>query len=314
MNGPVGLNQFNQTHAGNNEESVGIGDFLGNGVVPLSALHINTNFFNTYPNLLSYPLGEVFRTDCPQDFPSYWRMHRGGRQYGMIYSPVLNSFLQPDNDFHIEATQQDFIIHAVGWAGTLNTNVPALAQRIRVTSDMGFDINQHLLPNATKTVIEHGGGDPLMKWPRAMLNLGTEGIIGNSSLGGWRKWMDVGVYGIYGTDNMYVGIKSEPPGIVWGDKEDAVISWGDNDNTTLCCGPDHLRFIFATTLGLNTAQESQIDGLEVARFTPAGFMGIGNFTLGTHGGGSGVDPARRLEIYDQHWVSHGSAAPQFNFT
>jgi hypothetical protein len=79
---------YGQTDPGINIESIGIGDFngLGSPNYPLSALHINTNLF-TGINAPSYAsLGEVFRTDCPEDISTYWRMHRGGVEYGMLYS------------------------------------------------------------------------------------------------------------------------------------------------------------------------------------------------------------------------------------
>lgn len=71
---------YDQCDENNNIESVGIGDFNGNGVAPLSALHINTNFLGYLPNNASYNLGEVFRTDAP-NIATHWRMFRGGTQY-----------------------------------------------------------------------------------------------------------------------------------------------------------------------------------------------------------------------------------------
>jgi hypothetical protein len=69
-------------------ESIGIGDFAGNTVVPLSALHINTNFLP--PALPTFAAGEVFRTDCPRDASTFWRMERiysgAPTEYGMLYS------------------------------------------------------------------------------------------------------------------------------------------------------------------------------------------------------------------------------------
>ncbi len=59
---PTGPNFFGQTDPALPTESIGIGDFNGNAAVPLSALHINSNWL---PASLNFGAGEVFRTDCP---------------------------------------------------------------------------------------------------------------------------------------------------------------------------------------------------------------------------------------------------------
>lgn len=112
---------------------------------------------------------------------------------------------------------------------------------------------------------------------------------------------------------LYTGLKVEPH--PFNDNYDAVISWGDNTAGQSCCGPDNLRFIFTATLNSNSNPESLADGSEIARMTPEGFVGIGNFTLPGAGGGSGIQPLRRLEVYDQRFNGNTPAsAPQLRLT
>lgn len=108
--------------------------------------------------------------------------------------------------------------------------------------------------------------------------------------GGWRDWMETGVFMCENTDNMYVGLKHESS-----DHNDAVISWGDGLGGNPSFGPDNLRFIFAEYCieSPNDPVATGPNGLEVMRITPPGLTGIGTsfFT-------SGIQPARRLEIHD----------------
>jgi hypothetical protein len=92
---------------------------------------------------------------------------------------------------------------------------------------------------------------------------------------------------------MYVGLKREPGFIpAQNDRYDAVINWGDNQNNlggAANIGPDNLRFIFTSTIGLGGGDpvSQSNDGLEVMRMIPNkattlpnsnfGMVGIGNF-------------------------------------
>lgn len=115
--------------------------------------------------------------------------------------------------------------------------------------------------------------------PRSLVHIGGPAAIP----GGVRNWMNVGYLSTYGTDNMYVGLKEEGT-----DRQDAVISWGDNQlNATGNAGPDNLRFIFTRgTSSPGTASAGAENGQEVARFTPScatcpvdvASMGIGDFS------------------------------------
>ncbi len=100
-----------------NTRSIGIGNFSSGGSVPLSALHINANYLSVSP---AFAQGEVFRTDCPSGLATYWRMHRGGIQYGLFFN---------NNDSHlgIEATQ-----------GDLYFNTGGANQRVRILGTNGY--------------------------------------------------------------------------------------------------------------------------------------------------------------------------------
>ena len=69
-------NKWGQTNttAPNNVQSIGIGDFIGNTTHPISALHINTNWL---PTNGAFGLGEVFRTQAPDNVTQAWRMLYG---------------------------------------------------------------------------------------------------------------------------------------------------------------------------------------------------------------------------------------------
>lgn len=107
-------NNFNQLDENNAIESVGIGDFNGNGIFPSSALHIGTNFMGYLPNNTLFSLGEVFRTTCPADISTYWRMERitgdNPVEYGMLYTlgaaEEVEIFPNASSDFGIHFYMQ----------------------------------------------------------------------------------------------------------------------------------------------------------------------------------------------------------------
>ncbi|MEZ4936607.1 MAG: tail fiber domain-containing protein [Crocinitomicaceae bacterium] len=141
--------------------------------------------------------------------------------------------------------------------------------------------------NYTRVGISHNGQNPIER-PMSLLHLGydiSSGIVGTTA-DGWRDWMDVGTFTAEGSDNMYVGLKSEG-----NDRKDAIINWGDNQPATGGDGPDYLRFIFTSTTtslgGNGDPVATSNDGLEVMRLDPqngqtyaynnSGMVGIGDF-------------------------------------
>jgi len=131
----------------------------------------------------------------------------------------------------------------------------------------------------------------------SLLNLGTDVPIYSSpdDYAGWRYWMDVGTYMNFQSDNMYVGLKQEGQT----DRLDAVINWGDNITQSQESNVQNLRFIF-TSIGklANSYSDSPSatwHGLETARITSKGNMGIGDFY---NNNVPIADPICRLEILD----------------
>lgn len=175
----------------------------------------------------------------------------------------------------------------------------AFTERMRITHGPGgpppFTQN-----NMTKVSISYGGTPVLapITDPLAMLNLG-EGILINSL--GNRSWMEVGTHMVKASDQMYVGIKNEST-LTHPDRGTAVINWGDNPTPGF--GPDMLKFIFTGGYipGSSVARNTQ-DGLEIARMTAYGNVGIGpgwdNAT---------ILPKRRLDLFDNA-ASGGAGTP-----
>ncbi|NQX98699.1 MAG: tail fiber domain-containing protein, partial [Flavobacteriales bacterium] len=183
------------------------------------------------------------------------------------------------------------------------TNVDPLntRERMRVTSinaptelaNGGYGLNNpaNLPGNRTRVSISHNPANPVTR-PLSLLHLGyNTGAVGNGTIDGWRDWMDIGTFTSNGTDNMYVGLKQETGGLPASDRNDAVVSWGDNGGNNPLNGPDNLRFIFTETQTSTipgNAPATSNDGLEIARMEPAlattltapnfGMMGIGDFT------------------------------------
>lgn len=132
--------------------------------------------------------------------------------------------------------------------------------------------------NLTRLGISLDPGAPITT-PHSLVHMGASATIAQ----GARSWMNVGTLTAFGSDNMYVGLKSEGT-----DRQDAVISWGDNQvNATGNAGPDNLRFIFTRAPSSpGTASSGTDNGQEVARFIPAcptcpvdvASMGIGDFS------------------------------------
>ena len=154
----------------------------------------------------------------------------------------------------------------------------------------GYGVNNPagLNGNLTRVAISHNPQSPVTR-PLSLLHLGYN--TGANSLfptatDGWRNWMDIGMFVSNGTDNTYLGLKQETG--IGGDRQDAVLNWGDNDASNPLFGPDNLRFIFtSTTTGSGNSPANSNNGLETARISPAaattmgtnfGMMGIGDFS------------------------------------
>jgi Chaperone of endosialidase/Secretion system C-terminal sorting domain len=149
-----------------------------------------------------------------------------------------------------------------------------------------------LTANTTRVSISYDPNIPVTR-PLSLLHLGyNTGLVGIGITDGWRSWMDIGTFTSNGTDNMYIGLKQEVGIFPANDRQDAVVSWGDNNGVNPLNGPDNLRFIFTQTqTGFGNTPANTNNGLEVARMEPQiastiavpnplnfGMMGIGDFS------------------------------------
>ena len=259
--------------------------------------------------------------------------------------PVFTTALPPQNRLHVNAEEEESVFMQVsnaggtgqagtdgmliGYASTNTNNREALisqqendrltfysnsGERMRIMQigalNGGININPGGLPNnTTRVAISHNPALPVTR-PLSLLHLGYDAGIVSATPGatdGWRSWMDIGMFVSNGTDNTFIGLKEEPAFL--GDRQDAVINWGDNQSTgtPFPNGPDNLRFIFtATTTGSGTTAPANLqDGLEGGRMTPTlntgiftGFGGDPTATIGNPYGPAGADqnPTATLEV------------------
>ncbi|MBL7951820.1 MAG: tail fiber domain-containing protein [Flavobacteriales bacterium] len=203
--------------------------------------------------------GEVFRTDAPTANSTYWRMFRGGTQYGLLYN------LTGSNDFNAKvlpsagnlwlrnSLDNGVRLNAGTLTATIGTYSPSLSSFVGIGPNSG--------------IIGTQGA-----WARLHLDDGGTVITGC-----YRPWMKNGIYMSGNNDMMYVGQLFR----AGADESDAVVAWGDNAASP--AGPDHLRFLF---------MGDGLEGQEVTRIMGNGNYGIGNFD------GAGVQPTERVDVLD----------------
>ncbi|MFN3874758.1 MAG: tail fiber domain-containing protein [Flavobacteriales bacterium] len=114
---------------------------------------------------------------------------------------------------------------------------------------------------------------------RLHLHDGTTNVLQVS----YRPWMDNGITCTTNGDQMYIGHKVEPGT----DQTSAVIQWGDNDAPA--AGPDVLKFLFTSAFTGGSGSSSS-DGLELGRFHPQGWLGLGNWQA------AAAQPNERLDL------------------
>lgn len=220
-------------------------------------------------------------------------------------TPGAGDFVGSTNGVSLKLkTEQNQPIHFYtnsGAATLLNNKMSIMRRIINTTEHAGIGI--------------HWVGTNPITNPRSILHLGND-YLGIGNIGGWRTWMDVGTFCGLQSDFAFFGIMAFD-GDTTGhqaDHNDAVVLWGDNEDPA-DDGADNLRFIFSAPM-TQTANDwqTQYSALETGRFEPHGRLGIGNFTANAWGGGSGIQPLRRLEVYDEHLNTTLAAAPQLRLT
>jgi hypothetical protein len=277
-------NNFTQTDQTSDIESVGIGDFANAGFYPASALHINTNYFTGLPNPISYSpasFGEVFRTDCPNDLVTYWRMFRGATLYGNIWN-------NGDNHFIVEAPVGNLLLNSQG-TGTSATSI----ERMRLSSGPGGNSTGGWdnTNDGTEVIINRRAGSPPMFFPQANLNIGSD--LNSYASGGRRPWQEVGTYYNFDSDHMYTGLLD-----MGNNRKDAVVNFGDDPAHNGEASTQNLRFIFTQYPHLSGTTDPydgrRTQGLEIARMAADGNVGIGSLFTTT------LQPVRRLEVVDDN--------------
>ena len=254
------------TQPPNQITSIGIGDFRSPNVAPNARLHVN-NFRLDQPN--GTLNGFLFRTDGNSSVENRWQLFTGA------------TATSTNEKFKLFVPANSLNIGLQASTGAMFFNTGGANERMRIFQGITAPSGS---TNQTRVAIHDDPASPVTQ-PVSWLHIGANGSTGSGGIiGGQRNWMERGIFMGYASDNMFLGFKDESSG-----RYDAVINWGDNISSNTD-GPDYLRFIFTQyTTNANDA------GLEIARMTPNGNMGIGNFynsTLFTFT----RNPARRLEI------------------
>lgn len=134
--------------------------------------------------------------------------------------------------------------------------------------------------------------------PFAPLHIG-EDLPAAGQGGGYRPWMTLGTLTMFGSDNVYVGLKDEGP-----DRKDAIFNWGDNPTGTT--GSDNLRFIF-TSPQTQSGPGNGANGVEIMHLQSSNqHVGIGPSFTNTS------IPNARLEVHDA--LAGLGIASQFRIT
>lgn len=264
--GPDGREIMRLSGPGN----VGIGPRFYNNNQPQSDLHINRE--NSVGSWLQLSYQNLFSASTPPGSGTYTSTR--GLRMGM--SSGIGYLYNQENAHLIFSTN-----------AATNTSTGLARERMRITHIGASGIPATAAANSTRVAISLNPANPLTA-PRSLVHIGEP--LSQLFTDGIRDWMNVGYLSTFESDNMYVGLKQEGT-----DRQDAVISWGDNQTNLNDQGPDNLRFIFTSTqnpLVNGTEAAKSPNGEEVARFTPAcancpvnkPSMGIGDFSPG------GVNP------------------------
>ncbi len=217
---------------------VGIGDFINFTNGPQRQLHLHDAFNNS--NLMQFTNTSTIGGNTP---PVQSGFHIG----------VANATA---NLIQFENTHMLFYTNIV--AG-------AFGERMRIThiGAPGLFPVVGVGANTTRIGISYNPATPVTN-PKSLLHLGYNAGVAD----GWRPWMEQGVFNTRTTDHVYIGIK--PEASIFGDRNDAVIGWGDNGGPYSPFGPENLRFIFSvvqTIPGIGGNGQTGYNGQEAGRFT-----------------------------------------------
>ncbi|MFZ1617312.1 MAG: tail fiber domain-containing protein [Flavobacteriales bacterium] len=216
------------------------------------------------------PLGNVFKTNGPDDKDTYWRMFRGGKEYGNIFN------LTTKNDWNLNAT-----------AGYMKFHTNSL-ERMRLSPTLtgqtingypGLDLSGYLC------IGTYSGAANAVEQAYTLLHLNEYGV----SPGGYRPWMRVGMMATRGSDMSYFGIRSDASGA----SQNTVVAWCDNPLGEISA--DALQFVFSAHPTGGTGIAGTLSGLEAGRFISAvggneAYFGLGDYYS------AGTNPGQRLDV------------------
>jgi len=233
---------------------------LGIGTTaPSSVLEVNAAPLGT---------GEVFRTNAPAAQNTFWRMFRGGQQIGGLFNRA--------NDFNLRIGSFQFGADIVFHSRFNNVGPFSGTERMRISHGAIPASAPQIVPDlpnglkeVTRVTISEDPSNPIRN-PLSLLHLGFSAPGPASNQGGYRTWMDVGTFTSVGSDNMYVGMRSETA-LSWSDDQSAIISWGNNP--TGGGSADRMRFVFTSQMGTTNLLSGRQDGLEIARMVSNGNVG-----------------------------------------
>ena len=269
--------------------NVGIGPRFSNTNQPMSTLHINQeNYASSWFQITNESGTGQQATD--------------GLRIGILGDATAfqngNAFIYNQENRHIifstnhlspntwNNTQERVRFTSIGAPTLLPTNVVGIYNPANLPADI------------TRVAISEDPAFPVTR-PLSLLHLGYNTGKGASTVGttdGWRQWMDIGMFVSNGTDNVYIGLKQEGSA----DRNDAVLSWGDNQAINPILGPDNFRIIFtATQTGLGTPPANGANGVEGMRMTPSATLintGIGGNPTTNPYYNSGDNPTQTLEV------------------
>ncbi|MBK8581344.1 MAG: hypothetical protein IPL86_05750 [Flavobacteriales bacterium] len=216
------------------------------------------------------PLGDVFKTDGPDDKDTYWRMFRGGKEYGNIFN------LTAKNDWNLNAT-----------TGYMKFHTNSL-ERMRLSPTLtGQTINGYtgLDLSGFLCIGQYSGASNSVQQAYTLLHLNEFGI----NPGGYRPWMRVGMLATRGSDMSYFGLRTDPQGAT----NNTVVAWCDNPLGEI--GADALQFVFSAHPTGGTGIAGTLSGLEAGRFISAvggdeAYFGLGDYYT------AGINPTQRLDL------------------
>ncbi|MCW3104105.1 MAG: Collagen triple helix repeat-containing protein [Bacteroidetes bacterium] len=301
--------------------NIGIGPVFTNAAPPQNRLHMNSEEYwsNWFQMSIAQSTGQT-NTD--------------GLKLGILGDAAPASNPQNGNAF-LYNQENRYLLFSTNHATPSTVN--ATAERMRITA-FGTPTNLpaggyglYTPPGSTGAVtsdftrmsISEDPAFPVTR-PLSLLHLGyNTGLtpfIPPGSTDGWRPWMDIGMFISNGTDNGYLGLKTETGGLA-GDRQDMVLNWGDNQTAgPLGTGPDNMRFIFtATTTGVTGFPPATgADGLEGMRMTPTAatgiYTGIGGDPSANLYSGASINPTATLEVNSWGATSVAGGSSGLRFT